>query len=106
MVYQMHPMDAHFMSLLYSPLATSTDKSKKYNDFANSQINYLFGNNPLKTPYVVGVHPNSPQNPHHAGAHGGKNVGNLNDPPQTQHILYGSIVGGPSKKDIFNDKRA
>ncbi|CAJ0755623.1 14736_t:CDS:10, partial [Entrophospora sp. SA101] len=85
-------LNAAFVSLLYSPLATSTSKSNKYNDFANSQINYLLGKNPSKIPYVIGVHPNSPQNPHHAGAHGGSNIGNLNDPPVTQHILYGCIA--------------
>jgi len=98
-------LNAAFVSLLYSPLATSIDKSNNYINFANSQINYLLGKNPLKIPYVIGVHPNSPQNPHHAGAHGGTDIGNLNNPPVTQYILYGSIVGGPTQKDSFNDDR-
>ncbi|KAK9759990.1 hypothetical protein K7432_016434 [Basidiobolus ranarum] len=55
---------------------------------------------------MVGVHPNSPQNPHHAGAHGGTDVGNLNNPPQTQHVLYGAMVGGPNKDDQFYDERS
>ncbi|CAJ0855542.1 18358_t:CDS:2, partial [Entrophospora sp. SA101] len=98
-------LNAAFVSLLYSPLATSTSKSNSYNDFANSQINYLLGKNPLKIPYVIGVHPNSPQNPHHAGAHGGTNIRNLNDPPETLHILYGCIIGGPNQTDEFLDDR-
>src|SRR6266542_3731401 len=57
----------------------------------------------MKPPYVIGVHPNSPQNPHHSGAHGGTDI---NHPRKTQHILYGGIVGGPSKHDKFKDDRS
>ncbi|CAG8730139.1 3203_t:CDS:2, partial [Dentiscutata heterogama] len=55
--------------------------------------------------YVVAVHPNSPKNPHHAGAHGGTNIGNLNNPPETMHPLYGAVVGGPNINDSYDDSR-
>ncbi|ORX78850.1 glycoside hydrolase [Basidiobolus meristosporus CBS 931.73] len=95
----------------YSVLSKSTTddsnaKRAKYEAFMQTQLDYLLGKNPQFTPYVVGVHPNSPQNPHHAGAHGGTDVGNLNSPPQNQHVLYGAMVGGPNKDDEFYDERS
>ncbi|GES74120.1 glycoside Hydrolase Family 9 protein [Rhizophagus clarus] len=94
-------LNAAFASLLYSPLSSTPSKKDSYVKFAMSQINYLFGDNPMKTPYVIGVHPNSPQNPHHSGAQGGYDI---NGP--TLNILYGGIVGGPDKNDNYEDKRA
>ncbi|CAB4442977.1 unnamed protein product [Rhizophagus irregularis] len=93
-------LNAAFASLLYSPLSSSPSKKDSYINFAMSQINYLLGNNPAKIPYVIGVHPNSPQNPHHSGAQGGND---MNGP--TLNILYGGIVGGPDKHDDYEDKR-
>ncbi|CAG8590090.1 8876_t:CDS:2, partial [Racocetra fulgida] len=97
---------AAFLCLVYAPIATSDTKTRAYINFALTQIDYALGKNPLNTPYVIGVHPNSPHNPHHAGAHGGTNANNLNDPPETQHILYGGVVGGPDKNDGFSDSRS
>ncbi|CAG8493287.1 5349_t:CDS:2 [Scutellospora calospora] len=94
-----------FLCLIYAPIATSSAKSQAYINFAMSQIDYVLGKNPINVPYVIGVHPNSPQNPHHAGASGGIDVNNLNNPPQTQHILYGGIVGGPDQNDQYSDSR-
>ncbi|ORX89347.1 glycoside hydrolase family 9 protein [Basidiobolus meristosporus CBS 931.73] len=101
-----------FLASIYSRTVLSksnTDASQakkaKYESFVQSQIDYLLGKNPQNTPYVAGVHVNSPQNPHHAGAHGGTDVGNLNNPPQNQHVLYGAMVGGPNKDDQFYDER-
>ena len=56
--------------------------------------------------YLVGMHPNSPQNPHSAPASGGDNIGDIrNDPPVPAHVLYGAIVGGPLENDQFWDWR-
>lgn len=56
--------------------------------------------------YMVGMHPNSPQNPHSAPASGGDNIGDIrNDPPVPAHVLYGAIVGGPLENDQFWDWR-
>jgi hypothetical protein len=56
--------------------------------------------------YLVGSHPNSPTNPHHAGASGGNNIGDIrNDPPTNLHVLYGAMVGGPIANDRFWDWR-
>ncbi|CAG8486961.1 3281_t:CDS:2 [Acaulospora colombiana] len=98
-------LNAAYLLLNYAPYATSSDKAQRYRDFAMSQIDYSLGKNPMRTPYVIGVHPNSPQNPHHAGASGGTDVSNLNYPPITKYILYGALVGGPNSKDQFDDDR-
>ena len=73
----------------YAPLATTTSKTESYNvslpsigwisltpfqTFAQRQLDYALGKNPLNAVYVVGQHPNSPQNPHSAPASGGNNV--------------------------------
>ncbi|CAG8758138.1 25878_t:CDS:2, partial [Gigaspora rosea] len=34
------------------------------------------------------------------------NVGNMNDPPETMHSLYGAVVGGPNMNDSYHDSRA
>jgi endoglucanase len=58
-------------------------------------------------PYVVGVNPNSPSNPHSALASGGFDVDKIDsDPPQEVHVLYGGVVGGPDKRDNFYDIRS
>ncbi|KAI8089409.1 Six-hairpin glycosidase-like protein [Halteromyces radiatus] len=96
--------DTSLLALLYSRLDSS--KSQQYTDFATKQIDYMLGNNYMLTPYVCGVHANSPHNPHHAGASGGTDINNINTSPAEElHILYGAIVGGPNKDDIFYDER-
>lgn len=58
-------------------------------------------------PYVVGVNPNSPQNPHSAPASGGSDIARINESPAvTAHVLYGAVVGGPDKNDDFWDERS
>jgi len=58
-------------------------------------------------PYVVGVNPNSPKNPHSALASGGFDVGKIDtDPAQEAHVLYGAMVGGPDKRGRFFDVRS
>lgn len=61
----------------------------------------------LLVPYIVGVNPNSPSNPHSAMASGGYNLDKIDsDPPQEAHVLYGAVVGGPDKRDNFYDIRS
>ncbi|CDS06236.1 hypothetical protein LRAMOSA08764 [Lichtheimia ramosa] len=96
--------DTALLALLYSKIDSS--KSSDYTSFATNQINYMLGNNRMLTPYVCGVHMNSPHNPHHAGASGGTDINNIDtSPPEEKYILYGAIVGGPDKDDKFYDER-
>ncbi|KAF9362150.1 hypothetical protein BGX26_000038 [Mortierella sp. AD094] len=84
----------------------NTDKINSYRSFALQQSDYLLGNNPMKTPYVVGVHPNSPLNPHSAAASGGTDIGNINTSPEREiNTIYGALVGGPDRNDRFEDIR-
>jgi endoglucanase len=58
-------------------------------------------------PYVVGVNPNSPQNPHSAIASGGSDLSNINTSPAVEaYVLYGGVVGGPDNADQFWDVRS
>jgi len=55
---------------------------------------------------MVGLHPNSPANPHSALAAGGTDPNNIrNSPPEEAYVLYGAVVGGPLKNDKFWDWR-
>lgn len=98
------PQDMSLLALLYSKLDSS--RSESYTKFAMTQLDYILGNNYMLTPYVCGIHMNSPRNPHHAGASGGTDIGNIDSSPLVEkHILYGGIVGGPDKSDKFYDIR-
>ena len=58
-------------------------------------------------PYVVGVNPNSPSNPHSAAASGGDNITAIDtDPAQEAYVLYGAVVGGPDQQDRYFDIRS
>ncbi|KAI8339118.1 Six-hairpin glycosidase-like protein [Chlamydoabsidia padenii] len=96
--------DTALLALLYSKLDPAS--SKHYVDFATKQIDYMLGGNYMLTPYVCGIHANSPHNPHHAGASGGTDIDHINTSPAEElHLLYGAVVGGPNKDDIFYDER-
>ncbi|CAO3640679.1 unnamed protein product [Mucor fragilis] len=63
-----------------------------YTDFITNQVNYILGNNHMNTPYIVGVHKNSPRNPHHAAASGGTDLKKINESPKEMaHTLYGKL---------------
>lgn len=72
----------------------------RYRDFAKKQIDYILGDNPTRSSFVVGYGNNSPRNPHHRAAHGSVS-GNINDPVENRHILFGALVGGPSAPNDF-----
>lgn len=58
-------------------------------------------------PYIVGVNPNAPTNPHSAMASGGNDIGEIDtNPKQETYVLYGAVVGGPDKRDNFYDIRS
>ncbi|KAF9977302.1 hypothetical protein BGZ73_006451 [Actinomortierella ambigua] len=83
------------------------DNIRRYNEFAQRQTDYILGDNPMKTPYIVGVHPNSPANPHSAMASGGTNAAKIDtEPVKEAYVLYGALVGGPDVRDRFEDKRS
>ncbi|KAI0824644.1 Six-hairpin glycosidase [Trametes gibbosa] len=94
-------------------LTTSTDRDR-YLAFAQGQLNYALGKNPMSVPYVVGTHPNSPANPHSAISTGYAPANGAalsapadlhSDPAQEAYVLYGGVVGGPDAADRFWDLR-
>lgn len=63
----------------------------------------------LVVPYIVGMHPNSPANPHSALATGASpaDIANIDTvPTQEAYVLYGGVVGGPDAQDRFWDMRS
>jgi hypothetical protein len=93
-----------FMALLYSDFLSDATRKARYHDFAVRQINYMLGDNPRRSSYVVGFGDNPPRNPHHRTAHGSWS-NNINDPAQNRHVLYGALVGGPDTADNYADNR-
>ena len=83
---------------------TVNDKGGFYTDFAESQINYILGDNPNNFSYMVGFGDNYPLNPHHRAASGTTNIGN---PDSNKYTLYGALVGGPSapNDNAYQDQR-
>jgi hypothetical protein len=79
-------------------------KEWDYREFAKNQINYILGDNPHNSSYIIGFGENSPQNPHHRTAHGPW-YNDIDDPPNNEHTLFGALVGGPGKNDSYNDDR-
>lgn len=66
----------------------------------------ISANRSIPAVYLVGSHPNSPQNPHSAPASGGTSLANLRtDPPVNERVLYGAMVGGPLSNDRYWDWR-
>ena len=88
-----------FLALMYSD--TVRDYGSRYHDFAANQINYILGDNPRNSSYLVGFGNNSPKNPHHRAASGVWD-GNVANPTPNRHVLYGALVGGPESADDFN----
>jgi endoglucanase len=67
-------------------------------------MGYILGNNPRTSSYVIGFGANSPKNPHHRTAHGAW-YNDIDDPVDSQHLLYGALVGGPDAADRYADTR-
>ncbi|CAN6268395.1 unnamed protein product [Urochloa humidicola] len=82
--------------------------------FARSQLDYILGDNPRKMSYVVGYGKRYPRHVHHRGASTPRNgvkyscTGGYRwrdakraDP----NVITGAMVGGPDRRDRFNDSR-
>jgi len=90
----------------YQGLGRTSQGAHTFTEFAAGQVAYTLGINPMNVPYVVGLHPNSPLNPHSAQASGGNNINDIDHSPPTEaYVLYGAMVGGPDSNDQFYDER-
>ena len=91
-----------FLALHYADNFTEgSTLYNKYHNFGKAQIDYILGDNPRNSSYVVGFGNNPPLNVHHRGAHGSW-ARSEQVPVQQRHILYGAVVGGPSSADDFD----
>lgn len=81
-------------------LAATKNSSADYSEWCKGQMNYLLGDNPADTCFVVGFTDNSAKNPHHRAASGLKNWTEFNSSTTISatngHVLVGALVGGPS----------
>ncbi len=80
---------------------TVTDPQGRYTDFAEDQIDYILGDNPRNSSYMVGFGNNSPLQPHHRGASGLTSYNNYRNNQPNAHILYGALVGGPQAANDY-----
>ncbi len=76
-----------------------------YVNYAESQFEYILGNNPLGRSYVVDVGNNFPRVTHHRAAHDSPN-GDVFNPQLDNHILTGGLVGGPDGSDSYSNDRS
>ncbi len=91
-----------FIALYYADrLAASNPKAATYKQFGEKQINYILGDNPRKSSYMVGFGANPPVNVHHRGAHGSW-ANSIAVPVKNRNIIYGALAGGPSTTDDFS----
>ncbi|MAR07297.1 MAG: hypothetical protein CL862_09370 [Cyanobium sp. NAT70] len=83
------------------------DPNGRYSTLASDSIDYILGDNPRQSSYVVGYGSNYPQQPHHRAASGVGWEGFNRDQPN-QHVLNGALVGGPSEANdyAYTDSRA
>ncbi len=84
-----------FLMQELSDVITDPAKKAMYYNQAKWLIDYILGDNPQNTSYVIGYGPKSPQNPHHRTAHGSW-ARSETEPVNTRHTLYGALVGGHS----------
>ncbi len=71
-------------------------------DWAEGQMEYIMGKNPMNRPYIVGYSPTAASHPHHRASHGSSTY-SMDDPADQTHVLWGALVGGPDAKDWHRD---
>ena len=72
-------------------------------DWAEGQMEYIMGNNPMDRAYIVGYDlEKGASHPHHRAAHGSKTL-NMDEPADQTHVLWGALVGGPDANDYHRD---
>lgn len=90
---------AQLLALVYDKYKNN-GKPSKYSTWAQEQMDYLMGDNPLERGYIVGFNEISAKFPHHRAASG---LSKCEDPGTHKHVLYGALVGGPDGSDQHND---
>lgn len=87
--------------------ADDTTYYEKYTEFADSTMNYCFGDNDDNFSYVVGMGDDYPQNYHHRTSSGiwDDQWTTIGTEKEHAHTLYGALVGGPQDSNgTYEDK--
>ena len=92
---------ASFMALLYAKGLDDGQQKTDYITFAKGQIDYILGDNPRNSSYVVGYGDNAPINPHHRASHNSQ-TNNISLPTNNEFVLEGALVGGPKSANDFD----
>jgi hypothetical protein len=94
---------AQFVALVYA--RRFPDDAPELVTWAKRQMAYLLGDNPLGSSYMMGFGARYESHPHHAAAHASI-YGDLSNPQENQHVLWGALLNGPSDgNDGHHDDR-
>lgn len=102
-----HATTTAFMAYVAADeLFSGTADADKYTQFADTQMNYCFGDNDSKFSYVIGMGDTYPKAWHHRTSSGvwDDQWTMLGEEKEYAHVLYGALVGGPGQSGAFNDK--
>jgi len=95
-----------FVALLYTKLfPDDTDASNAIRPWAQKQMAYILGKNPLDTSYMMGYTNKYCLQPHHAAGHASI-WGEPDNPVENRHIIWGALVNGPDGNDNHVDRRS
>ena len=95
---------AAFITAVACDTVLKDQDTAKYEDFYETQIKFVLGDNKSGHSYVVGFGDGAPRNAHHRTAAGSwKN--DVYTPVLNRHILYGALVGGPNLDGSYEDDR-
>jgi len=91
-------------SMQMSALVAQKHSGRNYSNWCKGQMNYILGDNPKNTCFVVGYAPNSASKPHHRACSG---TSSDKDDSPSKYVLVGALVGGPSDANgTYQDSRA
>lgn len=119
-----HPVASAFLATIYSDYMLTSRTAKiscsgqtyrpsDLRKFAQSQADYVLGDNPIKMSYLVGYGDNYPQYVHHRGASIPVNAKTgctdgfkwLNSTDPNPNVATGALVGGPFLNETYIDSR-
>ncbi|MBE6853155.1 MAG: glycoside hydrolase [Ruminococcus sp.] len=82
--------------------AARGEEDARFADWAEQQMEYVLGKNPMNRPYIVGYSETAASHPHHRASHGSSTL-SMDDPIDQTHVLWGALVGGPDATDWHRD---
>ncbi len=94
---------AELCALVYAKYSQEKEQDPlRFAEWAESQMEYIMGKNPMNRPYIVGWSDTAASHPHHRAAHGSTDF-NMDHPDTQTHVLWGALVGGPDAGDWHRD---